>query len=100
MTSINLMATIKNSTDLTSATCYLLSCDLAKLNRLKNSYLSNKVRDAQYETLLEQMSTPKSKNAKLAKRLEQRLKTIELARMMLKRGSTKTAKKWLAAKLD
>ena len=95
-----LMSTIKASTDLTSATSYLLNSDLPKLNRLKNSYLSNKVRDAEYETLLEQMSTPKSKNAKLAARLEKRLETIKLARMMLARGSTKTAKRWLAAKLD
>ena len=100
MTSINLMATIKASTDLTSATSYLLSCDLPKLNRLKASYLSTKARDAECETLLEQMATPKSKNAKLAARLEKRLKTIKLARMMLERGSTKTAKRLLAAKLD
>ena len=94
------MTSIKATTDLTSATCYLLSCDLTKLNRLKASYLSNKVRDAEYETLLEYMETARSSNAKLIKRLDQRLKTIELARMMLKRGSSKTAKKWLAAKLD
>ena len=100
MTSMILMNTIKSSSDLTSATSYLLNSDLPKLNRLKASYLSAKVRDAEYETLLEQMATPKSKNAKLAARLEKRLKTIKLARMMLKRGSTKTAKKWLAAKLD
>ena len=100
MTSINLMSTIENSTSLNSATSYLLNCDLPKLNRLKTSYLSTKARDAEYETLLEQMTTPKSKNAKLAARLEKRLETIKLARMMLERGSTKTAKKWLAAKLD
>ena len=100
MSSLNLMSTIKATTDLSSATSYLLNCDLPKLNRLKADYLSAKVRDAEYETLLEQMTTPKSKNAKLAARLEKRLKTIKLARMMLKRGSTKTAKKWLAAKLD
>lgn len=100
MTSITLKTSIKSSTDLTSATCYLLSCDLPKLNRLKNSYLSNKARDAEYETILERLATPKSKNSKLAARLDKRLKTIELARMMLKRGSSKTAKKWLAAKLD
>ena len=100
MTSINLMTSIKASTNPTSATSYLLSCDLPKLNRLKASYLSTKARDAEYETLLEQMSTPKSKNAKLAARLEKRLETIKLARMMLARGSTKTAKRWLAAKLD
>lgn len=94
------MTSIKSSTNLASATSYLLNCDLPKLNRLKASYLSNKVVDAEYETLLEYMGTARSKNAKLAKRLDQRLKTIELARMMLKRGSTKTAKKWLAAKLD
>ena len=94
------MTSIKATTDLTSATCYLLNCDLPKLNRLKASYFSNKVRDAEYETILERLVTPKSKNAKLAKRLEQRLETIELARMMLERGSSKTAKKWLAAKLD
>ena len=94
------MTTIKASTDLNSATAYLLNCDLPKLNRLKACYLSNKVRDAEYETLLEYMETARSSNAKLIKRLDQRLKTIELARMMLKRGSTKTAKKWLAAKLD
>ena len=94
------MSTIKNSTNPTSATSYLLNCDLPKLNRLKADFLSNKARDAEYETLLEQMATPKSKNAKLAARLEKRLKTIKLARMMLERGSTKTAKKWLAAKLD
>ena len=94
------MTSIKNSIDLTSATTYLLNCDLPKLNRLKASYLSNKVRDAEYETILERLVTPKHKNSKLAKRLDQRLKTIELARMMLRRGSTKTAKKWLAAKLD
>lgn len=100
MTTINLMSTIKATTNLASATSYLLNCDLPKLNRLKASYLSNKARDAEYETLLEMMATPKRKNAKLAKRLDQRLNTIKLARMMLKRGSTKTAKKWLAAKLD
>lgn len=100
MTSLNLMSTIQNSTNPASATCYLLNCDLPKLNRLKTCYFDTKVRDAEYETLLELMVTPKRKNAKLAKRLSQRLKTIELARMMLKRGSTKTAKKWLAAKLD
>lgn len=100
MTSINLMSTIKASTNPTSATSYLLSCDLPKLNRLKAGYLSTKARDAEYETLLEQMVTPKSKHAKLAARLEKRLETIKLARMMLERGSTKTAKRWLAAKLD
>ena len=100
MTSIILKTSIKNSTDLSSATCYLLNCDLPKLNKLKNSYLSNKVRDAEYETILERLSTPRSKNTKLAARLDKRLKTIELARMMLRRGSSKTAKKWLAAKLD
>ena len=94
------MTMIKSSTDLTSATCYLLNCDLPKLNRLKNSYLSTKARDAEYETILERLATPKSKNAKLAARLDKRLKTIELARMMLRRGSSRTAKKWLAAKLD
>ena len=94
------MTTIKATTDLTSATCYLLSCDLPKLNRLKASYLSTKVRDAEYETLLEYMETATSSNVKLIKRLDQRLKTIELARMMLARGSTKTAKRWLAAKRD
>ena len=100
MTSMILMNTIKSSTDLTSATSYLLNSDLPKLNRLKASYLNAKVRDAEFETLLEQNSTPKSKNAKLAARLEKRLETIRLARMMLERGSTKTAKRWLAAKLD
>ena len=100
MTSINLMSTIENSTSLNSATSYLLNCDLPKLNRLKTSYFDSKVRDAEYETLLELMVTPKRKNAKLASRLSQRLKTIELARMMLARGSSKTAKRWLAAKLD
>lgn len=97
---MNLMSTIKASTDLTSATSYLLNCDLPKLNRLKASYLSTKARDAEYETQLEQMVTHRSKNAKLAARLEKRLETIRLARMMLERGSTKTARRWLAAKLD
>ena len=100
MTTINLMSSIKASTNPASATSYLLNCDLPKLNRLKASYLSTKARDAEYETLLEQMVTHRSKNAKLAARLEKRLETITLARMMLARGSSKTAKRWLAAKLD
>lgn len=100
MTSMILMSTIKHSTDLSSATCYLLNCDLPKLNRLKADYLSAKVRDAEYETMLEQSVTPESRNAKLAKRLDHRLDTIRLARLMIERGSTKTAKKFLAARLD
>lgn len=94
------MTSIKSSTDLTSATSYLLYSDLPKLNRLRNSYLSAKAKEAELETLLERVNTPKSKNAKLASRLDQRLKTIKLARMMLERGRTKTAKRWLATKLD
>ena len=97
---LKLITDIKSSTDLTSASSYLLNCDLPKLNRLKNSYLSAKGRDAERETMLEQINTPSSKHAKLAKRLDQRLKTLELSRMMIARGRTKTAKRWLAAKLD
>lgn len=95
-----LISNIKHSTNPRSATSYLLNCDLAKLNRLKSSYFSAKVKDAEFETLLELTQTPKHKNAKLAKRLAQRLKTIELARMMLERGSFKIAKRLLAAKFD
>lgn len=99
MTSLKLTS-IKSSTNLASATSYLLHCDLSKLNRLRNSYLSAKAKEAELETLLERVNTPEHKNAKLAARLEQRLKTIKLARMMLERGRTKTAKLWLATKLD